>query len=197
MGRPMARYVLSHKQAGVSDAGARRTGRERASAGFSRLFEAGADIIGITAPSAKSRREVIVFDASPSEIVAKSRQLPPDVMLEPEILHFPMRTQPEFGARRGAVDPAKGLGSGEVFEVVVTGAGVPLAEVVAELTLRRGGRVHTLVEATDPAGWARFEFGREWRPVALVAIPRAAHWPMLVVAPTSPAAIDAPRLPEG
>lgn len=194
----MARYVLSHKRAGISGDAGRVAGRERASTAFAELFAESADLVGGNAPVAENRREIVIFDASPTEVAAKRKQLGPGVLLEPEILHFPATShRPGRGAVQGAPAGAGSVGAGEILDVTVRGPAGPLSDVVVTLSLRSNGAVHTLVEGTDSSGKARFEYGGLWQPVVLVAIPVAEHWSMLARNPVSGMTVEAPALPSG
>ena len=192
----MARYVLSHRRAGINDVAARSAGRERASTAFAEIFASGVDLVGAIARTPENRREVIVFEASPDEVEAKRELLGPDVFLEPEILHFPARgSRPDRATLRSSAPDDEAIGTGRVFEVTVCGPARPLADVAVMLTLRAGGRLHTLVADTDGKGEARFEYGSAWQTAALVAVPPAGHWSMFVKDPTTGLTIEAPELP--
>jgi hypothetical protein len=80
--------VLSHKRAGIPNE-AKAAARERASTAFAELFADSADLVGGIAPAAEARREIVIFEASPTEVAAKRKRIGSDVLLEPEILHFP------------------------------------------------------------------------------------------------------------
>lgn len=194
----MARYVLSHKRAGVSGEAGKSAGRERASTAFAELFADSADLVGGIAPAAENRREIVIFDASPTEVAAKRKQLGSDVLLEPEILHFPATSlRPSPATVQGITASGDSVGTGEVFDVTVRGPAGPLSDVVVMLSLRSSGSLHTLVEGTDSSGRARFEYGSLWQPVVLVASPAAGHWSMLVRNPVKGMTVEAPELPLG
>ena len=86
----MARYVMANRRAGKFMEGQKRASREALETGFSNLFAASVDIIGDHAPADELARRVVVFDADPEEVTAKASALSADVMVEPEILHFPV-----------------------------------------------------------------------------------------------------------
>jgi subtilisin len=166
---------------------------------YADIFAADADLIGAVTPEEEARREIIVFDADPQDVAAHASHLPEGVLLEPEIPHFPMAAlQPGFVSSAKPVAAAQTVGSGDVFEVTVTGAGAPLAEAVVYLWLRSGStNAPALVGSTDAAGTVRFAHGPGWQPVRVIVVPRASFWPMEESAPTSGMTVDSPGIPEG
>src|SRR5688572_26779320 len=90
----MAKYVLSHRRAGKFSSHEKVAAREAAATTFESLFAASADVVGAMRPKAETGREIIVFEASSTEVAAKQAEVGPDVLLEPEILHYPDITLP-------------------------------------------------------------------------------------------------------
>lgn len=194
----MARYVLSNRRAGKFDTAEKVASRVAADRSFS-LLAGGADLVSRLEPADETAREVIVFEANPAEVAAKAALAGPDVLIEPEILHFPVATLPMDMARLARAQTAGHVlaGSGVTFETTVKGAtqALPNAEVV--LILRaNGGRQNELVTRTDAAGKAKFSFSRAWKPAALVVTPVGDHWTMVVRGPTTGVTVTCPPLPD-
>ncbi|HET9372619.1 MAG TPA: hypothetical protein VFO19_20290, partial [Vicinamibacterales bacterium] len=96
----MARYVMANRRAGKFLDAEKRASRDAIESGFERLFARGVDLIGDLAPADELARRVLVFDADPIEVSAKAGTLSRDVIVEPEILHFPIaKTRRRAAAR--------------------------------------------------------------------------------------------------
>lgn len=195
----MARYVMSHRRIGIANS-RKAAIRADADRSFAVLFEDSADLVGRISPEEEAKREVIVFDASPTEVAAKQEELGPDVLLEPEILHYPAAislTADSTRAGDNATALAASAGSGQTLTVTVRGPAGPLEGAEALLTLRAAGPdPQTLKARTDAQGKATFEFGPPWTPAVIVALPAGDHWTMVLRGPTDGATIETPRLPE-
>lgn len=86
----MARFVMANRRAGKFLEAEKVASRQAIDAGFNRLFAANVDVVNDLNPADAKARRVMVFEADPEEIAAKAQTLPADVLVEPEILHFPM-----------------------------------------------------------------------------------------------------------
>ncbi len=197
----MARYVMSQRRVGVSSPSRKAAIRADANQAFSTLFAASADVVGVLSPDEETKREVIVFDASPAEVAAKQQELGPDVVLEPEILHYPAATPltADSTPASGSLAPLPvSVGSGEKLTVTVQEApSGPLEGAEVLLTVRAvGAEAQTIKAVTDGQGRASFEYGPPWAPAVIVALPAGNHWAMVLRGPTDGAVIEAPELPE-
>jgi subtilisin family serine protease len=193
----MARYVLSHRRAGLFRDPEKRAARDEAHRAMSLLAPV-ADIVGAQSPPEDTAREIVVFEASPTEVAARRSELGPDVILEPEILHFPSVALPldlRGAALRRTAGPAL-AGAGRTLALTVRGpsGALPGAEVLIFLR-SPGGLSNSLRTRTDERGEARFEYGETWAPAALLAIPAGGHWTMVVRGPTDGITVEAPELP--
>ncbi|HEX2698737.1 MAG TPA: S8 family serine peptidase [Acidimicrobiales bacterium] len=195
----MARYVLSNRRAGKFHDVEKRASRAAAEQSFL-LLEPGAEVVSRLAPADETAREVIVFDANPAEVAAKAALAGPDVLIEPEILHFPVPPLPLDLARAGRSSPpgAALAGAGTTFEITVAGgAAAPLANAEAMLVLRSAGGTQTTLSArTGSTGKATFSFSGAWTPAALVVLPAGDHWTMVVRGPASGVTVTCPPLPD-
>lgn len=194
----MARYVLSNRRAGKFHESEKRASRAEADRSFL-LFDPGADVVTRLAPADDTAREVIVFDANPAEIVAKASLLGPDVLLEPEILHFPAIAMPMDLARAApSATPGEILaGTGTSLKATVRGARKALAAAEVLLFLRTsGGRQNTLTATTGARGTVRFTFTKAWTPAAMIVVPAGDHWSMVVRGPVDGVVVTCPPLPD-
>lgn len=194
----VARYVLSNRRAGKFQESEKRSSRAAAEESFL-LLAPGADIVTRLAPTDDTAREVIVFDANPAEVAARTALAGPDVLIEPEILHFPTTTLPMDLARPARAATAAGAalaGAGVSFKITVKGATRALPSAEAILILRgTGGTQNTLTARTNAKGKATFTFSNAWTPAALIVIPAGDHWTMVVRGPTNGLTVSCPELP--
>ena len=193
----MARYVLSNRRAGKFQESEKRASRAEAELSFA-LIEPGADIVSRLAPTDDTAREVVVFDANPAEVAARAAMAGPDVLIEPEILHFPAVTLPMDMADL-TTQPTAGAalaGAGVTFKATIKGDTkvLPNAEVI--LILRGAGGTQNQLTATSNAkGKVQFTFSTAWTPAAMVVIPAGDHWSMVVRGPVNNVAVTCPSLP--
>jgi hypothetical protein len=196
----MARYVLSQRRAGKFDTRERLTARRAADEGFASLFAASSDLIGRLTPADETAREVIVFEASPQEVTAKATLAGPDVLIEPEVLHYPVTVMPPDVAHLRADNaPGVGLaGTGISFTVQVRSAtaGRLLGAEVVLFLRGPGGLDNRLSSRTNQDGTATFAFSEGWTPAALIVTPAGDHWTMVVRGPTDQLEVELPELPQ-
>jgi hypothetical protein len=193
------RYVLSHRRAGRFSASDKVAARAAATTAFATLFAESADVVGSRRPEDETKREIVVFEANSAEVAAKRDLVGPDVLLEPEILHFPTIALPLDLA---VVPPWQAAGAvlagtGQRLSLTVRGPSGPLFGAEVLLFLRASGTLrNSLTERTDPDGRATFEFSPAWSPAAVLAIPAGNHWTVVVRGPSDGLVIEAPELPE-
>ena len=196
----MARYVMANLRAGQRTAADRIEARLAMGRSFGRLFSRSADIVRQREPDDLERRQVVTFEADEAEVAAKRAELPPDVVLEPEILHYPVRAFPPLDLQRPARWPPAPLGSGRTITVQVRApSGEALAQAWVDGYFRGAGP--TLADAsrrTDADGLAVFDVDPHWHLAALVVSPYSDHWTYLLRSPPG-AVIDVvcERLPAG
>jgi len=196
----MARFVLSNRRAGKFEEAEKIASRRAAAAAFEDLFAGSSDPVGRLSPADETAREVVVFDADPVEVAAKLPGPGGDVIVEPEILHYPSAALPLDVAHLRA-DTAAGpalAGQGVDLDIRVEGpTGEPLEGAEALLFLRGpGGLGNRLRRMTDAGGKASFQFSFIWSASTLIVTPAGDHWPMIVRGPRDNATVTAPRLPD-
>lgn len=195
----MARYILSHRRAGKF--GEEEHLQSRAALGATlQSMTAEVDVVRDFAPADPEARRVVIVEADPAEMEALAPELPPDVLLEPEILHWPVTNVPIdlIGARAvpAAIAPAA-AGTLRTLTAQVLGQGAPLPHATVLLFLRGpGGAENKLEGVTDGNGNVTFSFASFWQPAAFVAVPYANFWTMVVRGPGSAVTVDCPSLPQ-
>ena len=205
----MARYVMANRRAGKFLDVQKTASRAALEVGFSNLFAASVNVVNDLAPTDELARRVVVFDADPEEVSAKAVTLPTDVIVEPEILHFPV------GGSRGkarpvapatdrsalsapAVNPAALAGAplatladvtaAPTFTIGVTGSGAPLHG--AEVMLFLAGVREPVSSLTAANGVASFSLPPGSQVGAAVASPAGGHWSMVSRSPANGSTID-------
>jgi hypothetical protein len=195
----MARYVMSNRRAGKFRKEQKLASRDALASTLSQL-SAGIDVVHDREPEEETARRVVVFEATPGEIEAKSKQLPmsEDVLIEAEIQHFHEPAYPaDFaGLGRRSFDHLPPVGDGEGLEVEVRGDGSPLAGAEVLLFLRGlGGMQNKLRQTTGDDGRVEFLFSAFWEPSALLVTPVGDFWPVVARGPAGSEVIDCPPLP--
>jgi subtilisin len=158
----------------------------------------GMDVQADSAPAETARR-IVVFDADPSEVEAQSATLPPDVMIEPEIMHYPAGGAEFrlFGDAGPAAASPFPTGTGKTLKLRVTGKGSPLANATVHVSFRGPGGLSTSDSATtNSQGRVTFQHSSIWTPSTAVAAPAGDFWVMVAFAPTTNLTIDCPALPK-
>src|SRR5689334_20090440 len=93
--RIVARFVVSHRLAGRRDSA--RVASQESHETSRRKLRAFADVVA-DRPATPSARGIMIIDADPREILAKHREAPPDVLIEPEVCRRPARFRPSAAA---------------------------------------------------------------------------------------------------
>jgi nitroimidazol reductase NimA-like FMN-containing flavoprotein (pyridoxamine 5'-phosphate oxidase superfamily) len=83
----MARFVVANRRARKFTDAEKKASRESLDKAF-HTFEHNVNVIHDHRPVDVSLRRTVVFEADPAEMSARAREAPPDVLLEPEILHW-------------------------------------------------------------------------------------------------------------
>jgi hypothetical protein len=150
----MARYVIANRRAGKFSAAAKADSRAEVATALATMPFA--TIIHDTDPDDPLARRVTVVEADPGAMATHRVGLPPDVIVEPEIIHYlewvPPRDVVPF-RRQGAAPAAVGEA---LFVIRVTGGGQPLPFATVKLYVRGFGSTMELTGQTDAAGQVPF-----------------------------------------
>jgi subtilisin len=90
----MNRFIMSNRRAGKFQSEAKLRSREALNKSFESHFARNVTIVGDQGGANEEARRTVQFEADPAEMLAKLKDLPSDVMLEPEILHHRAWTYP-------------------------------------------------------------------------------------------------------
>lgn len=195
----MARYVMASRRAGKFHETEKRAARDSLEKAFSRHFEQQVSGVSRSKPQRDIDRQVLIFEAEPAEVAAKRAELPQDVILEPEILHYPAVALPMDLAhtRFDAVTQPSVLGQGRQLQVTVQGNGANLEGAQITLFLRGfGGRSGKREGRTAANGQVNFAFSSFWTPAALIAAPAGNFWSIVVRGPVDGMTVHCPPLPQ-
>jgi subtilisin len=162
------------------------------------LTIAGSNVIRDTDPTDGLARRVVVFESTAEEVEQRRRQFGPDVLVEPEIMHWPDAVAPmdflEVG--RSAFRAAVLSGIGTTTTLRIRGGGQSLRGADVTLFLRGPGGLNMKLEQTTPkTGKVVFEHSAFWTPAAVVVVPAGGFWSVVVRAPSDNDKIDCPPLP--
>jgi subtilisin family serine protease len=193
----MARYVLSHRRAGIFDDSEKVAVREQADRAFSTLFADSVDLIGKREPQDETKREVVIFDASPTEVASKRGELGDKVLLEPEILHFRKTARPlDLVLAHGQAAGEALAGSGRTLRLTLSGPSGPLVGAETILYLRGTGSLRNELKAvSDSAGQVAFDYGPSWLAAVALVLPAGEHWSMIVRGPADGMTVELSELP--
>jgi Subtilase family len=191
------RFVMSNRRSGKFHEAEKRASRDAMAMALTQLSP-GLSLASQSTPADDLARQVVVFDADPSEVQAKAQRFGPDVLVEPELLHYPTPTLGLrlFGSSDGATTFA--TGTGNTLRLKVTGSGAPLAQASVSVTFRGSGSLRTReTRTTDAQGRATFSYNNLWQPAVAVIAPYAGHWTMVSFAPVGELTVECPPLGPG
>ena len=189
----MARYVMANRRAGKFQRSEKEASRHALDVGFNDLFAASVDVVNDLNPVDTQARRVMVFEADPEEVSAKAPALSSDVIVEPEILHFPAAIAVPMRAT-AVLDVTIGPPA-LTFSAFITGNGAPLrGATVILVAVDVINRPHEIKQVTDTSGMVTLPLSAALRPVALVALPAGGFWSMVARNPASGLTIDCPPI---
>src|SRR3954470_17313747 len=187
----MARYVMANRRAGKFQAAEKMASRAAVESSFSALFAGSVAVVNDLNPGDVLARRVIVFDCDPEEANAKAAELPPDVLLEPQILHFPA----VLGAASGVAALFAPAGTQRSFTAVITGGGAPLrgADVLLFL-VDSANRQTRLTQVSDAAGAVTFSYPAVLNTLGVIVEPAGGFWSMVFRGASNGATLDCPAI---
>lgn len=194
----MAKFIMANRRAGKFREAEKRASRASLDLAFAERLEGSVKVFGDSQPQDDIERRIIKFEASAEEVAAKVRDLPPDVIIEPEILHYPIYGPRFHSSWLPFVAGAQPLdaGVGLTLRVHVTGGGNDLLGATLTLYLRGAlGRSVKMTKVTPASGQVTFDYNSFWSPTALVILPAGNFWSYVVRGPVDSTSIDLPLLP--
>src|SRR5262245_10060602 len=199
----MARSIVSHRLAGTpsaSEQDASRSPMEGTDERFSAFASVQASAKSKHRPESETTRRTLILDADPRDIEAKRKELPPDVMVEPEVLRQPASLIHDIASVVPSIGPAV-LGSGESLHLIITAQGAPLAGVAVNVMLVArvpGAGQQTMTSTvTDAKGNASINYdSQQWTPSVAIVVPREGFWSWWQTNPQNRMVIDLQALPK-
>lgn len=195
----MAKYVMANRRSGMFHEYEKRASRASLETSFHSMLAGNVELIGDTNPADDRQRRVMFFEAEPAEIEAKKTCMPPDVMLEPEILHYTDVGQGFYAGYSPFVTIAERLpvASGATLAATLIGSANPLVGVEVTLFLRgAGGLARKLTAISTSQGKVKFNYSPIWTPTVLVAVPSGGFWSVVVRGPEDGVTVIVPPLPQ-
>jgi hypothetical protein len=163
-----------------------------------KTFSAFSDIVdrGERTKRGDSPRLTMVVEADPRDIENKRKELPHDVIVEPEALRMPASIRHNL-----ATAPATpgGAGIGATFELTVRTNGSPLSGVKVTIVLNGffSGSRTMLSAVSDNAGRASIAFDPfQSVPIGAVIIPKDGCWSWMLSNPRNHTTVNLPALPK-
>ncbi|KQO76850.1 S8 family serine peptidase [Rhizobium sp. Leaf262] len=205
-GRSSSRFIISHRMAPYRDGRARRSAKGNFSERLTRTLGGAMDIVSDNGVERDDVRRVLVIDADEAELLAKTRELSPDTIVEREALRWPasLRMAP-WGTPTpiSSTSQVQSVGNPPVntspFTLTVTSDGVPLVGAQVELglaALTPGAQPSSICVATDAQGSASFQFDEtQYVPVTAQISPHGSAWSGMLVRPLSGGTMDLGSLP--
>jgi subtilisin family serine protease len=191
----MARYVIANRRAGKFNAAEKVAARHFASEAVFALSSA--SIIEDNDPEDETARRVTVVEADPLEVEQMRSGLPPDVIMEPEILHWPVDFAPPDLISAGPVPATLADAMAPLSRISVLGGGVPLPACRVTIYVRSFGRTEKIEGITGGGGHFDYAVPVGATVSAALIAPHGGYWTMLARGPQLDAPIDCPPLPRG
>jgi subtilisin family serine protease len=190
----LQRYVIANRRSGKFDVNSKMVSRSNVAMALNAFGPS--EIVSDLNPTDPLARRVAVVAAEPDEMAARKAEMPPDIIVEPEILFWPdIVPAPEFlPVRRAAAGPLSTAGATE-YVVTVTGGGTGLPHAEVLLLIDAVGGAKQLKGKTDAGGYCRFQIPFGGTPRVAMIVPVGGFWPMLVRGEALNATVECPPLP--
>lgn len=198
----MPKFVMSHRRAGrfrIEEKLASRAAMERSMVRVESM--AATTVLFDNAPVDDLSRRIVVFEADPEDLAGIALAAGSEVLIEPELLRWPMTPvyPPEFRQlQNGGAASAAPAGVGMTFVVTAQSAGAPLAHATVYLFLQgSGGSRTSVIGETDAGGRVTFDHSPYWLPAAVLVSPYSGAWGTVVRGPSTPLVVACEPLPAG
>lgn len=189
----MTRFVIANRRRGLFEEADKVRSRMSVAIALGGIMSA--NVVEDHQPDDPTARRVVVVEASPMEIEQKLAEFPPDVMIEPEIIHLPTVVPPP-DLRVVQPPPAMPMDAGWPMQVVrVTGGGAPLEGANVMLHTRSIAGIARSEQRTDATGTVQFPIAPGHTPAAAVVVPAHGFWTMVARGPQLSQVVECPPLP--
>ena len=174
----MTRYVVSSRRAGRSSAEQIAASRHEMAATLSNIQ---GNIVSQRVPEDDASRMIAVIEAaSIADIERTVRATSANVIIEPEILHYPVTVPPRDLSKALASGATSATAqAGSPVQIAVTGGGAPLRDAHIVLYFRGAGQPKRLEARSNRDGLARFAAIPGYTPSAALVVPRGGFWTMI------------------
>lgn len=189
----MARFVIANRRSGKFTVEEKIASRSAMASAVN--FISSAEIVEDNDPDDETARRIAIVEADSAEVAAHMADFGDDVIVEPEILHWPSRTPPRdlSGAApaiaAGPADAAAGV------MIQVQGDAGPLQSCKLKIYVRGWSGTQKLDGITDAAGRYLFAPPAGMQVAAVLAIPAGGHWAMIARGASALEPIHCPALP--
>jgi subtilisin family serine protease len=190
----VARFVISHRISGAKTEDERKRSRSRFNS-RERAFAEYASFVADRSPEQEERRRTIFAEGEPADFQAMRRELPADIIIEPERPRVPAVF---FPLRAAALATAVNPGIGAAIDITLRSQTSPLAEALVSVmfTSLRDGTTSVSTAETDAGGNASVAFdSRLWVATLLSILPRQGAWSWRQSNPAPRVSLDLPPLP--
>lgn len=194
----MARFIMANRRAGLFTDSEKLSSRNALEVAYEGQFAASSDLVSDRSGTAETSRRTIVIDMEPQEVASKLSTLSPEVLIEPEILHYAETALPLDLARMRQQVRRRNIktGTGTAFSLNIRGAGKPVVGAEVMLYLRGSHDMSNNINGvTDAHGNVTFDLSGFWQAVAAVVYPVGGFWRHLVRGPKDGQTITLRRLP--
>lgn len=131
-------------------------------------------------PDDRRVRRVATFDANPGDVLALKKELPPGVVIEPEILHFHEVIGPPELIRESITNVANISGVAKDLNIKLTSSLSSLEGIEVILVLRSGSSFKKIIEIADSAGECNFRYSEQYEPFTVIANPPHEYWSKVI-----------------
>lgn len=196
----MARFIMANRRAGLFTDHEKLRSRDALNESFEKRLSSITNKISEHVGPNETSRRTILLEGEPQEIEALRSSMPPEVIIEPEILHYSAIALPLDLARMRQETRKRPLrvGEGTQMNINVRGSGQAVLGAEVRLFLRGPFQLsNELVDSTDVNGRVVFNFSSFWQPAALIINPVGGFWRKIVRGPRDGQTINLRRLPAG
>ena len=192
----VARFVIANRRAGKFHETEKRAARAMMERSVASIASS-VNVLADDAPSDELARRVMVVEAEPVDVAAMLGH--PDVLVEPEILHYREVVKPTDFAEASRAGLAAPVPAGvRTITVNVRGGGQPLRGAMVFLFLRPlFGDAREMKQTTGANGRVSFTFPASLTASALTIVPAGNFWTMVIRGPSSTVNVNCLRLPTG
>lgn len=189
----LQRYVIADRRAGKIEGQAKVLSRVLLAEAFDGFASQTVREIN---PVDSFARRIAIVEAEPEEMASRIATASPDIIIEPEILHWrDIVPPPEFLPVRRNGSARLDAGATDTFTISVTGGGTALPNARILFYVQGIASIAKLNGRTDAMGRCSFQIPLGSTAVAAVIEPAGGFWPMVARGVALSSVIECPALP--